>query len=83
MTTELTLDPDDASRLSFLAYTIEHYKDVVPSGTIDSIVDGLKTPEAQKIADAIRDIKADNGDDADAVASVYRGWIRRNARSAR
>ena len=73
-----TLDPDDASRLSFLAYTIEHYSDIVSTGAIKSIVDGLKAPEAHQIADALR---GNGGSDprAKEAASVFRGWIRKNA----
>ena|SRR5947209_7340066 len=74
-----SIDPEDASRLSFLAYTMEHYDDVAPaSGEVDELVDGLKTPQARKIAAALRGANSDRS--VTEAANVFRGWIRANAK---
>jgi hypothetical protein len=70
-----SLDSDDASRLSFLAYTLEHFQNVVSvEAPINELVGGLKTPEAQKIAEALRGRASDQG--SVEAANVFRGWVK-------
>jgi hypothetical protein len=74
-----SIDPEDASRLSFLAYTIEHYNDVKPENEeVEALVGGLKTDGARKIAAALRGEKSSAY--AKEAAGVFRDWIKANAR---
>jgi hypothetical protein len=78
-TEQKSIDPEDASRLSFLAYTIEHYNEVEPApDEVDELVEGLKTTQAKKIAAALRGAHSDKS--VTEAANVFRGWIRANAK---
>jgi hypothetical protein len=48
-----TLDPDDASRLSYLAYLVKNYTNELPASTFNNLVRDLNSREAKQTAKVI------------------------------